>query len=233
MPPVVAHDPALEADAMRVGRSAKDPLGMQPVKDSDQVLSARIVSDFHVVQNDLGIPVKREVAITLGVKPVQGQCYWVNVVFAQDHMGGGSYGGLHAEGVNDKAAMPCPTDGTTTTDAPAAAADPAAPASAQSAASPASPAAPASPTGAASPAAAAADANAGVKPADIDAAVDSLGPQAASDCKAYVREVCTRQKGPQSLMACKKYAESLGTLASTAQGPTVCKSMLSGLQKSH
>jgi hypothetical protein len=70
----------------------------------------------------------------------------------------------------------------------------------------------------------------GLEPAQIDAAVDSLGPKADPNCKAYVREICKRQRGPQSLPACQHYASSLGTLASTAQGATVCKSMLDGLK---
>jgi hypothetical protein len=228
MPPTVTHDATLEAQAMRSVHGTRDGLGMDVVKDDDQILEAHIVSDFHVVQNELGIPVKRVVAITLVVKKASGQCEWDNVVFSQEHMGGGNYGGLHGEGLNDRSGIVCPDAAPAT--------GPAAPDATGAVATPAAPAGPAAPSPEAKgstppPAADPSTTTKGLEPAQIDAAVDSLGPKADANCKAYVREVCSRQRGPQSLPACQHYATSLGALASSAQGPTVCKSMLDGLKK--
>ena len=73
MPPTVAHDPQIEAQAMRAVRGTRDGIGLDVVNEDDQILDAHIVSDFHVVQNELGIPVKRVVAVALVVKKASGQ----------------------------------------------------------------------------------------------------------------------------------------------------------------
>jgi hypothetical protein len=210
MPPTVARDPQLEAEAMRKAHYAKSGLGMEFIKETDDVFAAHVVSEFRPVQNELGIPVKRLVAITVEVRKPDGSCEWDNIVFSQKHMGGGTYAGLTAEELNDRAGMPCP--GTSPAAAPS---EPAVAASA--------PPAVATATGGNAPAAV------GLEPAQIDEAVASMGPKAHPQCKAYVREVCRRQKGPHSLAACQRYATSMQAVASSPQGPSACKSMLDAL----
>src|SRR4051812_67779 len=109
MPNAVNHDPQLEAEATRALRGTRDTIGMDIVGESDQILGARIVSDFMVTQNELtGAPTKRAVNIALIVKKADNTCHWVNVQFSQQHMGGGSYGGLHGDGLLERSGMPCP-----------------------------------------------------------------------------------------------------------------------------
>jgi hypothetical protein len=127
MPPAVARDPQLEAEAMRKAHYAKSALGIEFIKETDEVFAAHVVSEFRVVQNELGIPVKRLVAITVEVKKPDGSCEWDNIVFSQKHMGGGTYAGLTAEELNDRAGMPCPGASTPAGTAPIAPSPPAVP----------------------------------------------------------------------------------------------------------
>ena len=194
---------------MRAVRGTLDFSGRPVVRDADEILSAHIISDFDVVQNELGIPVKRQVSIVLIVKKADGSCEWDDVWFSQQHMGGGSYGRLRGETLNDKSVMPCPAEGTPEAGGISAVGAAPRPAGSAVVADPA--------------------ASKGLDQAQIDEIVASLGPTADASCKAYVREACTRARGDQSLAACQQYAASFKDLASTAQGASMCKSMLDGL----
>jgi hypothetical protein len=225
MPETVMHDPELEAQALRAVRHARDGLGLDAVKDSDQMLAAHIVSDFHPIQNELGIPVKRMVAITVETKRADGTCVWVNVVFSQKHMGGGQYGALYAEGMNERGGMECPGAAAGAGAGGATAAGGTAVATADPA--PGGPAAAPARRGPSPDEVAAA--TKGLDDEQIDESVKLMGPKAAPKCKAYVREVCRRQQGPQSLTACQRYAQSMANVAATPNGATACKSMLDGM----
>jgi hypothetical protein len=213
MPPATTHDPRLEAEAMRAVRTTLDFSGRNVVSPADQILSGHIVSDFDVVQNELGIPVKRQVSIVLIVKKADGSCEWDDVWFSQQHMGGGSYGMLRGEALNDKSVMPCPAATTPAGGGNTAAGETPRPASRTSIAVVGS-----DPSD-----------TKGLDQAQIDAAVAGLGPTADASCKAYVREVCTRVRGEQGLSTCQTYAQSLKDVASSTQGPSMCKAMLDGL----
>src|SRR5262245_11142785 len=213
MPPATTHDPKLEAEAMRAVGGTLDFSGRHVLSEGDQILSAHIVSDFDVVQNELGVPVKRQVSIVVIVKKADGSCEWDNVWFSQKHMGGGSYGGLRGEGLNDKSMMPCPSATTPAGGGNSAAGDAG------------------RPTGRTSITVVGSDPsdNKPLDPAQIDEVVASLGPTADAGCKAYVREVCVRARGEQGLVACKTYGQSIKDLASSPQGPSMCKTMLDSL----
>jgi hypothetical protein len=203
----------MEAEAMRAVRGTLDFTGRPVVRDADQILSAHMVSDFDVVQNELGVPVKRQVSIVLIVKKADGSCEWDDVWFSQKHMGGGSYGMLRGEGLNDKSGMPCPAATT-----PAAGGNSAAGETTR----------PAARTSIAVLAPDPSDSK-GLDRAQIDEVVASLGPTADAGCQAYLREMCTRQRGEQSLLTCKTYGESLRDVATSPQGPSMCKTMLDSL----
>ena len=198
---------------MRAVRTTMDFAGSPVVRNADQILSAHIVSEFDVVQNELGVPVKRQVSIVLIVKKADGTCEWDDVWFSQQHMGGGSYGRLHGEALNDKSVMPCPAATTPAGGGNAAAGETTQPAARISTAV----AAPVPSDGK------------GLDQAQIDEAVAGLGPTADAGCKAYLREMCARLRGEQSLLTCKTYGESLKDVATSPQGPSMCKTMLDSL----
>jgi len=205
---------------MRAVRTTMDFAGSPVVKNADQILSAHIVSDFDVVQNELGVPVKREVSIVLIVKKADGSCEWDDVGFSQQHMGGGSYGRLRGETLNDKSVMACQS-----ATAPAAGDDSAAAGSSAAGETTKPPARTSISVVAPDPA----TDSKGLDRAQIDEVVASLGPTADAGCKTYVREMCTRQRGEQSLLTCKTYGQSLKDVATSTQGPSLCKTMLDSL----
>ena len=198
---------------MRAVRTTLDFSGRNVVSPADQILSGHIVSDFDVVQNELGVPVKRQVSIVLIVKKADGSCEWDDVWFSQQHMGGGSYGMLRGEGLNDKSVMPCPAATTPAGGGSSAVGETTRPAAGTSIAVVGS----------------FPSEGKGLDKAQIDEVVASLGPTADAGCKTYVREMCARVRGEQALLSCKTYGESLKDVANSAQGPSMCKTMLDSL----
>ncbi len=77
MPPTVMRDAQIEAQAMRAVHGTRDGIGLDVVKDDDQILEAHIVSDFsrrpERAWHSL-FPVKRVIAVALVVKKASGQC---------------------------------------------------------------------------------------------------------------------------------------------------------------
>ena len=213
LPAATAQDPQLEAQAKRAVYGARDFTGASVVDESDKILDARIVSDFQVEQNQLtGAPTKRSVAIALVVKEADGRCRWVTVQFSQQHMGGGTYGGLQGEMPLEQSEMQCPAEGATPSAAPLAAG--------------------AQPAAFSTPQAAPAPQNEAEQQAQIDAIVDGMGPNAASECKAYIRQVCNTQKGAGAagVQVCKAYADTMRDVANSPDGATSCKQLTGGRQ---
>jgi hypothetical protein len=214
MPAATAHDAQLEAQAVRAVHGTRDFAGTDVVSDSDKILDARIVSDFDVEQNELtGVPTKRSVDIALAIQAADGKCRWVKVLFTQQHMGGGTYGGLHGEVPLEQGAMECPAASATAADAGARAQPAAAGAPSTAVFVSASQPPPESEA---------------EQQAQIDALVDGLGPNAASECKAYVRQACKAQPGSTRVAVCKAYADAVREIANTPEGASACKAMGGG-----
>ena len=110
MPPVVQQDPALEQDALRAVRQAVDRLAHNKIiNEGDEPLSARIVSGFRVARNEYtGVPTSRGVDMVVVVRMADQSCRWMRVEFTQPNMGGGQYGDLRGQLMDETALMNCP-----------------------------------------------------------------------------------------------------------------------------
>src|SRR5262245_13015818 len=181
IPAAVSHDASLEAAALRAFPSMKDFTGMTP---SGTPLQARIVGGWNVDQNEYtGVATKRYIDIVVAVKEDDGSCSWTKGRFSQQHMGGGSYGELHAEFPLEKGAVDCKgLEGGAAE--PSGASASSGETAAFASVAPKSGVDPEKPTET--------DAEFAAK---VETIVESLGDDAVDECKTYIREACKRQTG--------------------------------------